>query len=190
MIQVVETGKLVVITGPSGVGKGTLVRSLLKRHPEIYVSISMTTRSPRPGEIDGQDYFFVTPEKFQDLIAADQLLEWAQFAGNYYGTPRESVEEKVKQGTLVLLEIELEGARQIRASFPQAVRMFILPPSMSELERRLRQRRSESPEAIQRRLNRAVTEIAAADEFDVNIVNDDFDRALAEVESVLFPRPS
>nr|WP_283767368.1 guanylate kinase [Roseofilum capinflatum] len=176
-----------VITGPSGVGKGTLVRSLLKRHPDIYLSVSMTTRSPRPGEVDGQDYFFVTPDQFQDLIAGEQLLEWAQFAGNYYGTPRQTVEEKVKQGTLVLLEIELEGARQIRASFPQAMRLFILPPSMPELERRLRDRQSESPEAIKRRLNRATTEIAAADEFDVQIVNDDFDRALAEVESVLFP---
>lgn len=187
MIQALETGKLVVITGPSGVGKGTLVRSLLKHHPEIYLSVSMTTRSPRPGEVDGTDYFFVTPEKFQNLIAAEQLLEWAQFAGNYYGTPRASVEEKVKQGILVLLEIELEGARQIRASFPQALRLFILPPSMSELERRLRDRQSESPEAITRRLNRATIEIEAADEFDVKIVNDDFDRALAEIESVLFP---
>lgn len=176
-----------VITGPSGVGKGTLVRSLLKRHPDIYLSVSMTTRSPRPGEVNGKDYFFVTPEKFQDLIAAEQLLEWAQFAGNYYGTPRQQVEEKIKQGILVLLEIELEGARQIRASFPEALRLFILPPSMSELERRLRDRQSESPEAITRRLNRAIIEIAAADEFDVQIVNDDFDRALADVELVLFP---
>lgn len=176
-----------VITGPSGVGKGTLVRSLLERHPDIYLSVSMTTRSPRPGEVNGKDYFFVTPEQFQDLIAAEQLLEWAQFAGNYYGTPRQQVEEKIKQGILVLLEIELEGARQIRASFPQALRLFILPPSMSELERRLRDRQSESPEAITRRLNRAIIEIAAADEFDVQIVNDDFDRALAEVELVLFP---
>ncbi|MDB9520268.1 guanylate kinase [Roseofilum reptotaenium CS-1145] len=187
MIQTVGTGKLVVITGPSGVGKGTLVRSLLERHPDIYLSVSMTTRSPRPGEVNGKDYFFVTPEQFQDLIAAEQLLEWAQFAGNYYGTPRQQVEEKIKQGILVLLEIELEGARQIRASFPQALRLFILPPSMSELERRLRDRQSESPEAITRRLNRAIIEIAAADEFDVQIVNDDFDRALAEVELVLFP---
>ncbi|MBP0007105.1 MULTISPECIES: guanylate kinase [unclassified Roseofilum] len=187
MIQTVGTGKLVVITGPSGVGKGTLVRSLLKRHPDIYLSVSMTTRSPRPGEVNGKDYFFVTPEKFQDLIAAEQLLEWAQFAGNYYGTPRQQVEEKIKQGILVLLEIELEGARQICASFPEALRLFILPPSMSELERRLRDRQSESPEAITRRLNRAIIEIAAADEFDVQIVNDDFDRALAEVELVLFP---
>jgi len=177
----------VVITGPSGVGKGTLVRSLLKRHPDIYLSVSMTTRSPRPGEVNGKDYFFVTPEQFQDLIAAEQLLEWAQFAGNYYGTPRQQVEEKIKQGILVLLEIELEGARQICASFPEALRLFILPPSMSELERRLRDRQSESPEAITRRLNRAIIEIAAADEFDVQIVNDDFDRALAEVELVLFP---
>jgi guanylate kinase len=187
MIQAAGTGKLVVITGPSGVGKGTLVRSLLNRHPDIYLSVSMTTRSPRPGEIEGQDYFFVTPEKFQELIAGEQLLEWAQFAGNYYGTPRQTVEDKVQQGTLVLLEIELEGARQIRASFPQAMRLFILPPSMSELERRLRDRQSESPEAITRRLNRAIIEIAAAHEFDVQIINDDFDRALTEVESVLFP---
>ncbi len=187
MITAVNSGKLVVITGPSGVGKGTLVRSLRQRHPELYLSISMTTRSPRAGEIEGQDYFFVSRQEFQQLIATNQLLEWAEFAGNYYGTPRQTVAEKIAQGTVVLLEIELEGARQIRESFPEALRLFILPPSLSELERRLRDRNSESPEAISRRLNRATIEIAAAGEFDLQIINDDFNLALAQIESALFP---
>lgn len=181
-----KTGKLIVVTGPSGVGKGTLVRSLLERHPDLYLSVSATTRAPRPGEIDGKHYYFVSRPQFQEMIEAGALLEWAEFAGNLYGTPRQPVEAKTEQGCWVLLEIELEGARQIRANFPKALRLFILPPSMSELERRLRNRSSDSPGAIALRLNRAMEEIAAASEFDFQVVNDDLETTLKNIEAALF----
>ena len=184
--QCQTAGRLIVLTGPSGVGKGTLVRSLLQSHPELYLSISVTTRSPRPGEINAKHYYFVSHEQFDMMIAQEQLLEWAQFAGNCYGTPRQQVEEKIQQGKSVLLEIELEGARQIRTSFPQAMRIFILPPSMQELEQRLRGRGQDSEEAIARRLRRAEEEINAAGEFDFKIVNDNFETALKDLEASVF----
>lgn len=179
-------GRLIVLTGPSGVGKGTLLRSLLKRHPELYLSVSATTRSPRPGEIHGSDYFFVTRPTFERMIANGELLEWAEFAGNLYGTPRTVVEEQIRQGHWVILEIELEGARQIRKTFPEALRIFILPPSIVELECRIRGRGQDTEDAIARRLQRAQQEINAADEFDLQIINDDFDKALNRIEEALF----
>ena len=179
-------GRLIVLTGPSGVGKGTLMRSLLKRHPELYYSVSVTTRSPRPGEIDGKDYYFISRSKFEQLLAEGEFLEWAEFAGNYYGTPREAVLNQIHFGKLVVLEIELEGARQIRTSFPSAFSIFILPPSFDELEKRIRSRAQDSEEAIARRLLRAQEEIQAADEFDIQIVNDDFETALNDIETVFF----
>jgi len=184
--QCQTAGRLIVLTGPSGVGKGTLVRSLLQSHPELYLSVSVTTRSPRPGEINAKHYYFVSRQQFEQMIAQEQLLEWAQFAGNCYGTPRQQVEEKIQQGKSVLLEIELEGARQIRTSFPEAMRIFILPPSMLELEQRLRSRGQDSEEAIARRLRRAEEEINAAGEFDFKIVNDNFETALKDIEAALF----
>ncbi|MEH2266007.1 guanylate kinase [Nostoc sp.] len=179
-------GRLIVLTGPSGVGKGTLMRSLLQRHPELYFSVSATTRSPRPGEIDGKNYYFVSRSKFEQLVAEGEFLEWAEFAGNYYGTPREAVLNQIHSGKLVVLEIELEGARQIRTSFPSALSIFILPPSFDELEKRIRSRAQDCEEAIARRLLRAQEEIQAADEFDIQIVNDDFETALNDIETVLF----
>ncbi|HYW19781.1 MAG TPA: guanylate kinase [Nodularia sp. (in: cyanobacteria)] len=179
-------GRLIVLTGPSGVGKGTLMQELLKRHPELYYSVSVTTRSPRPGEIDGENYYFISRNKFEQLVDQGEFLEWAEFAGNYYGTPREAVLNQVQSGKLVVLEIELEGARQIRASFPRALSIFILPPSLNELESRIRGRAQDSEEAIARRLHRAQAEIEAADEFDVQIVNDDLENALTAIEATLF----
>ncbi|QYX34236.1 guanylate kinase [Sphaerospermopsis torques-reginae] len=179
-------GKLIVLTGPSGVGKGTLMQKLLQLHPELYYSVSATTRSPRPGEINGQNYYFITRSQFEKLVAQGEFLEWAEFAGNYYGTPRAAVLEQIQSGKLVILEIELEGARQIRASYPNALSIFILPPSFSELEKRIRGRGQDSQEAIARRLNRAQEEIEAAAEFDLQIVNDDFETALNQIEAVLF----
>ncbi|MDZ7961023.1 MAG: guanylate kinase [Aulosira sp. DedQUE10] len=179
-------GRLIVLTGPSGVGKGTLMRALLQRHPELYYSVSMTTRSPRPGEINGKNYYFVSRSKFEQLVAQGEFLEWAEFAGNYYGTPREVVLNQVQSGKLVVLEIELEGARQIRTSFPSAHSIFILPPSFHELEKRIRGRAQDSEEAIARRLRRAEEEIQAAGEFDLQIVNDDFETALNALEADLF----
>lgn len=180
------TGRLIVLTGPSGVGKGTLLRSLLQRHPELYLSVSVTTRPPRPGEVNGKHYYFVSRAEFDRMVVNNELLEWAEFAGNCYGTPRHPVEEQIRQGRWVVLEIELEGARQIRRNFPEALRIFILPPSMPELECRLRSRGQDSEEAIVRRLERARAEIDAASEFDFQVINDDLDKALERIEEVLF----
>ena len=182
-----DNGKLVVLTGPSGVGKGTLLKRLLNQHPELCLSISATTRTPRPGEIDGEHYWFVDRSKFTHMIENSELLEWAEFAGNFYGTPRQPVDEKVSQGHWVILEIELVGARQIRQVFPEAVQIFLLPPSLEELERRLRDRGHDSEESIARRLKRAAVEIDAASEFDIQVVNDDLDLALASIKEKLFP---
>lgn len=179
-------GKLIVFTGPSGVGKGTLLRSLLQRHNDLCLSISATTRRPRPGEINGQHYFFVTREQFAQMIESGELLEWAEFAGNLYGTPRQAVNDQIAEGKWVVLEIELQGARQIRQSFPDALQIFIMPPSLEELEQRLRGRGQDSNEAIARRLQRAKDEIAAADEFDIQVVNDDVELAIKHLEYALF----
>ena len=178
-------GKLIVLTGPSGVGKGTLVQILLQRHPEIYLSISATTRSPRPGETYGEHYYFVSRTDFEKMISDRHLLEWAEFAGNYYGTPRLPVEQQIAEGKTVLLEVELDGANQISTSCPDALRIFILPPSFSALEQRLRDRATDSSSAINSRLKRAQIEIASAGEFDVQITNGDLETALHQLESAI-----
>jgi len=179
------SGRLTVLTGPSGVGKGTLVKLLLARHPQIWLSVSATTRDPRPGEQEGSSYFFLSRQAFERRVAEGGLLEWAEFAGNLYGTPRQPVEQRLGQGRPVLLEIELEGARQVRRSFPEAFQVFLEPPSFAELERRIRGRGSDSDEAIQRRLERARVELAAAPEFDARLVNGDLAEALAELERLM-----
>jgi len=178
-------GRLTVITGPSGVGKGTLVNRLLERHPKIWLSVSATTRAPRPGELDGVQYFFLERPSFELLVASGGLLEWAEFAGNLYGTPRQPVEAQLTAGRPVLLEIELEGARQVRQSFPGAFQLFVAPPSFAELERRIRGRGTDSEEAIQRRLARARVELEAAAEFDAVLVNADLEGALLELEGLM-----
>jgi guanylate kinase len=184
-LEKLSKGKLIVLTGPSGVGKGTLMRTLLARHPELYYSVSATTRAPRPGEIDGKHYHFIERSKFEQLVAHGEFLEWAEFAGNYYGTPRSAVLNQINSGKCVVLEIELSGARQIRTSFPDAKSIFILPPSLAELENRIRGRGQDPEDAIIRRLHRAHEEIKAADEFDIQIVNDDFETALQSIEVAL-----
>lgn len=178
-------GKLVVITGPSGVGKGTLLSQLLAQHPEYHLSISATTRAPRPGEVEGQSYYFVSHTEFNQMIQQQALLEYAEYAGNYYGTPRQPVQEKIQQGKLVILEIELMGARQVRQSYPEALQVFIQPPSLEELERRIRHRAQNSEADMAQRLDQAEAELAAASEFDVQIMNDDLDQALQELQATL-----
>ncbi len=177
-----SSGRLTLIAGPSGVGKGTLVARLLERHPRIWLSVSATTRAPREGEEEGRSYFFLSREVFEARVAAGGFLEWAEFAGNLYGTPREPVESRLAEGRPVLLEIELEGARQVRRSFPAGFQLLVKPPSFEELERRIRGRGSESEASIARRLERARVELAAEPEFDAVLVNDDLERALAELE--------
>lgn len=178
-------GRLTVLTGPSGVGKGTLVKLLLERHPEIWLSVSATTRAPRQGEQEGVSYFFLSREAFEQRVAGGGLLEWAEFAGNLYGTPRQPVEEHLAEGRPVLLEIELEGARQVRQSFPAGFQVFLEPPSFEELERRIRGRGTDSEEAIQKRLERARVELAAAPEFDARLINGELDTALADLERLM-----
>jgi guanylate kinase len=184
---------LIVFTGPSGVGKGTILKALLVRHPELHVSVSATTRSPRANEIDGTHYYFLSRSQFEAMVAQGEFLEWAEFAGNLYGTPRQPLLDRMANGERVILEIELEGARQVRETAPDAFQIFITPPSIEELEARIRRRGQDTEEAIARRLERARIEIASADEFDVQILNDDFDLAVQRLEAVLFssdPNPT
>ncbi len=176
-----QTGRLIVVTGPSGVGKGTLLKLLFERHPDLYFSISVTTRAPRSGETDGKEYYFVSRERFEAMISSDELLEWAEFAGNFYGTPRSTIVQQVQQNRSIVLEIELAGARQVRTTFPEALQIFILPPSIEVLETRLRKRGKDEEAAIARRLQAAEKEIAAAAEFDLQIVT-----ALSKLEAALF----
>jgi guanylate kinase len=174
-------GRLFVITGPSGVGKGTLIRRLLERMPELALSVSATTRSPRPGERDGVDYHFKSDEEFDRLAREGELLEHAVYSGNRYGTPRSEVEPRLAAGESVVLEIEVQGARQIREAMPEAVQVFIAPPSPEALRERLKGRGTDSQEAIERRLAAAKDELAARSEFGFVIVNDDLDRATDEL---------
>jgi guanylate kinase len=160
-----------VLSGPSGVGKSTVVAHMRKEHPEVWISVSATTRKPRPGEEHGVHYFFVTDEEMDKMIANGELLEWAEFAGNRYGTPRAAVLEHLEAGVPVLLEIDLQGARQVRESMPESQLVFLAPPSWDELVRRLTGRGTEPPEVIERRLEAARTELAAEPEFDQTLVN-------------------
>ena len=177
--------KLIIITGPSGVGKGTVVKELLDRNKDIWLSISATTRNPRVGENDGLNYYFISEERFKDMIDKKEFLEWAQFAGNYYGTPLSTVNEKIEKGFIVLLEIEVEGAKQIKEKFPEALSIFLLPPSKEELEKRIRNRGTEKEEAIDRRLSRANYEIASSDQFDFVLTNHDVDETVKEVFKII-----
>jgi guanylate kinase len=174
-------GRLTVLSGPSGVGKGTVVAAVRRRHPSIWVSVSVTTRVPRPGEVNGVHYRFVSTAEYDRMVAAGELLEHATFAGNGYGTPRGPVEQRVQAGLPTLLEIELQGARQVRERDPCAQLVFLLPPSWAELEHRLRARGTETEAVVAARLARARLEMDAVGEFDARVVNDDVERAAAEL---------
>jgi guanylate kinase len=170
-----------VITGPSGVGKGTLIRGLLERVPGLELSVSATTRAPRPGEVDGRDYHFLSPEEFDRRAHAGDFVEHAVYAGNRYGTLRSELERPAGG---IVLEIDLQGARQVRESLPEALQVFIAPPSLEALEARLRNRGSDAPEQIRDRLAVAPQELAAQEEFSRVVVNDDLERALEELEQL------
>lgn len=178
-------GLLVVLSGPSGSGKGTVLKQAMRSNPNIEVSVSVTTRAPREGEIDGVNYYFLTPEAFQNLLAEDGLLEWAEFCGNFYGTPREKIEQRLNEGKDVVLEIEVQGAMKVRAAFPDAVLIFNLPPSLEELKNRLTGRQTEPPEVVEKRLNTAVWEISQAENYGYVIVNDNVEDAANAFLSIL-----
>ena len=179
-----QTGKLILISGPSGTGKSTVIDRLMRLRDDVCFSVSATTRDPRPGEVDGKDYFFVTRTAFDAMVAADELLEHAGYAGNFYGTPRIPVDEALDQGRDVMLEIDVQGAQQIYAKRPDAVRIFLAPPSWSELERRLVNRGTDSADKIRQRLTRARDEMALAVDYDYFIINDDVERAAAELNDI------
>jgi guanylate kinase len=163
--------RLTVLSGPSGVGKSTVVAELARSHPEIWISVSVTTRPPRPGEVDGREYHFVDDSEFDRLIASGALLEWASFAGYRYGTPRVPLAERMEAGIICLLEIDVAGARQVKRAVPEARLVFLAPPSWDELVRRLTGRGTEPPEVRSRRLAAAREELAAAAEFEITLVN-------------------
>mgnify|MGYP005846524473 CR=1 FL=1 len=178
-------GLLLVVSGPSGVGKGTICAALLRRLPDLHLSISATTRSPRPGERNGVEYFFVSEAEFARMLAAGELLEWAEVHGARYGTPRRPVLDALDRGEDVLLEIDVQGGLQVKKSFPDAVLIFILPPSMEELQRRLAARGKDSPEAMGGRLAWAHKELQRAPDYDYVVVNETVDGAVAEILSIM-----
>ncbi|MBR3689527.1 MAG: guanylate kinase [Eggerthellaceae bacterium] len=178
-------GNLFVISGPSGAGKGTLVARLIESVPDARLSISATTRKPREGEVHGVHYYFSTRDEFMELVEQDGFLEWAEFAGNCYGTPRSFVEKSMAEGAQVILEIEVQGAFQVREKMPEAHLVFIEPPSLEVLEERLRGRGTEDEEAIQRRLATARVELSRKMEYDIRLVNDDLERAVDELIAIV-----
>ncbi|MBQ8795181.1 MAG: guanylate kinase [Clostridia bacterium] len=180
-----KRGKLFVYAGASGVGKGTIMKELLKKNESIKLSVSATTRSPREGEVDGREYFFVTKEKFKEMIAQEGFLEHAQYCDNFYGTPKAYVDEQLDKGYNVFLEIELQGAQNVLRLRPDAVSIFVMPPSVDELERRLRTRGTETEEAIIKRLSQAQVEMDNAKMYQYIIVNDDLDKAVEDVLEVV-----
>ena len=179
-------GILIVVSGFSGAGKGTLMKELLRRHPDTYaLSISATTRSPREGEVDGREYFFISTEEFEKMIAKDGLIEYARYVENYYGTPRGDVEEKLGQGKDVILEIEIQGALKVKKAFPDTLLLFVTPPSASELKSRLVGRGTETMDVIRSRMDRACEEAQGMENYDYLIVNDDLDTCVEEMHSII-----
>ena len=180
-----EKGKLIVISGPSGAGKSTVVFKTMETRSDLCFSTSVTTRAPRPGEVDGREYFFIDQKRFDEMVEKDELLEHAVYVTNSYGTPRHFVEQKLDEGMNVILDIEVQGARQVSEKVADAVKIFIIPPSLEELRRRLVGRGTDSPEAIEARLVRARQEYLEADFYDYIIVNDSLELAAKEFSSII-----
>ena len=180
-----KKGKTFIISGPSGVGKSTVLSALLEKRPNVYFSVSATTRDPRPGELDGIHYHFMDVDSFRKRIAMDQFLEYAEYVGNFYGTPKRFVDEAMDQGKDVILDIEVQGAIQVTSKRPDTVRIFIAPPSWSELERRLTERGTDSKDKIQKRLLRAKVEFQTAHTYDYFVINDTVENAVKELDAIM-----
>jgi guanylate kinase len=178
-------GLLIILSGPSGVGKGTVCTALRPKMPELVYSVSATTRSPRAGEENGVNYFFKSREQFTDMIEGDQLLEYAEYVGNYYGTPRDFVERTLESGRDIILEIEVQGALKVKDKFPEGIFVFLLPPSMDELKDRIRGRGTEHPDVINHRMSVAEDEIGLIRHYDYAVVNDEIDLACKRIESII-----
>ncbi len=177
--------KLFVISGCSGVGKGTVINEFMKRNKDFILSVSCTTRKPRQGEVDGVNYFFITKEQFENNIQEEKFLEYAQFADNYYGTKKRYIKEKFEEGFNIILEIETNGALQVKEKMPEAVLIFIAPPSVEELEKRLRGRHTEDEETIQKRLAQVKIELERSKNYDYTVINDNIERVVNEIESIV-----
>lgn len=180
-----EKGVLMVVSGFSGAGKGTIVKRIIPENENYSLSISMTTREPRNGEVDGVDYFFVTKERFEEAISNGELIEYANYVGNYYGTPRKYVEEQIAKGKDVILEIEMQGAMQVKSRFPEAVMVFVTPPSSEILKDRLLKRGTETEEVVNKRMKRAREESNFIDRYDFVLINDDLDKCVAELHTLI-----
>ncbi len=180
-----QQGILAVVSGFSGAGKGTLMKALLEKYDNYALSISATTRKPREGEVHGREYFFMSVDEFEGLITNDQLIEYARYVSNYYGTPRSYVEEKMAEGKDVILEIEIQGALKVKEKFPETLLIFVVPPSAGELKRRLIGRGTESMEVIEQRMKRATEEAEEMDSYDYILVNDDLNKAVEDLHNLI-----
>ena len=185
MVEMDKSGLLIVLSGPSGVGKGTVCAALRKQMPDLTYSVSATTRSPRAGEKEGVNYFFKTRDQFKEMIRTGKLLEWAEYVGNYYGTPIEFVQQKLKEGKDVILEIEVQGAMKVKKTFPSGIFIFLIPPSLDELKSRIKSRGTESEESISNRLSVAEEELAMIKHYDYAVVNDSIDAACDRIRSIV-----
>lgn|SRR5574344_1921743 len=177
--------KLYVLSGSSGVGKGTVLKGFLKRNPDFMLSISCTTRAPRDGEVEGVNYFFLTKEEFQNCIDKEKFLEWAEFAGNFYGTKKKYINQCLEDNKNIILEIDTKGALKVKQQMPEAVLIFVAPPSFEVLEQRLRGRHTEDEVTIQKRLNEVRAELERGEKFDYKIINDDLDSAILQLEKII-----
>ncbi len=180
-----DNGLLLVLSGPSGVGKGTVCSALRQRMKDIVYSVSVTTRAPRAGEVDGVNYFFRTKQEFERMIEQDELLEWAEYVGNYYGTPRRFVEETLASGRDVILEIEVQGAMQVKRKFPQGIFLFLAPPDLEELKNRIVGRGTENEEAVRKRMEAALAELELMNQYDYVVVNDEVGQACRRIEAII-----
>lgn len=180
-----EQGRLIVISGPSGAGKGTIIKQVMEQWPAAEFSVSMTTRAKREGEEEGVHYYFRSKEEFEETVAGNGFLEWANVFGNYYGTPKAPVAARLAEGRDIILDIDIQGGMNVKRTMPEAELIFILPPSLAELRRRLSGRGTDEPDVIEARLSKAAAEIAGAREYDYTVVNDDLDTAVAQVMTII-----